>query len=679
MPLIGRLQSIGVGRRLVCGWPARGRFGRHSFWRRLDLLLRQQPARSPAPDRTPDAARAHTRCRTAACVGPKEYTRHSPQKSWPHCPADGRSAASNWCLRAVLVHGGPASVGGVGVDGHGRSAGGSFGPCTRTILHVTRRPRVEPSCFDPGNGPDRAVRPAAVAGRPGPQSRRIRCPDQRARTCSPPATPAPTMAELWSPEHKIVLERRAVDRGARGPARPRASTCRDEVIEAYREGRRPGRPRLDRRPGAGHPPRREGPHRGVLRPRRPRAHPQGHDLAGPHRERRAAAGPPRAGARPGPDGRGAGPAGRAGRRARRPGHHRPQPQRRRPRPPPSASASPTPARSCCRRSTGSTTSSPATRCGASRARSAPSRTSSTCSTATSSGSTSSSGASPRHLGFDAVLTNVGPGVPPLARPRRRVRAGAGRGRARRAWPLTIRLMAGQELVTEGFQPGPGRLVGHAPQDEHPLAASASTASTSSCAATSRWSAGAGRRPVERGRRVAARSCAGWPCPTPSSPPTACSRRFLAVLDEFGAYPAVDRARARALPALPRHHQGAHGRGAGRRRARGGPRGHQGARGRRRPGAMREQGAEGNDLLDRLAADPRLGPRPRTRSTGLLADPLDFVGAAPRQVGGVRRPGRAHRRQPPRGRRLPPGAHPLTCRAQPQSRPDPQRHAPKEHQ
>ncbi len=31
-------------------------------------------------------------------------------------------------------------------------------------------------------------------------------------------------------------------------------------------------------------------------------------------------------------------------------------------------------------------------------------------------------------------------------------------------------MAGHELVTEGFKPGPGRLVGDAAQDEHPLAA-----------------------------------------------------------------------------------------------------------------------------------------------------------------------------------------------------------------
>ena len=39
-----------------------------------------------------------------------------------------------------------------------------------------------------------------------------------------------------------------------------------------------------------------------------------------------------------------------------------------------------------------------------------------------------------HLGFTNVLDSVGPGLPALARPRRRVRPGAGRPRHRRAWP-----------------------------------------------------------------------------------------------------------------------------------------------------------------------------------------------------------------------------------------------------
>ena len=124
------------------------------------------------------------------------------------------------------------------------------------------------------------------------------------------------MVDLWSPEHKVVLERQlwvAVlraqhDLGRRRPARG---------DRRLRGGDRPGRPRVHRGPRAGHPPRREGADRGVLRPRRPRAHPQGHDLARPDRERRAAAGPRGARARPRPDGHRAGPPGRAGRRARR--------------------------------------------------------------------------------------------------------------------------------------------------------------------------------------------------------------------------------------------------------------------------------------------------------------------------------------------------------------------------
>ena len=123
------------------------------------------------------------------------------------------------------------------------------------------------------------------------------------------------LAEIWSPEHKIVLERQlwiAVLRAQRDLGIDGARRRR----RGLRGGRRPGRPRLDRRARAGHPPRREGAHRGVLRARRARAHPQGDDLARPHRERRAAAGTPlaRGGARP--RRRHPGPPGPARRRAR---------------------------------------------------------------------------------------------------------------------------------------------------------------------------------------------------------------------------------------------------------------------------------------------------------------------------------------------------------------------------
>jgi adenylosuccinate lyase len=50
-------------------------------------------------------------------------------------------------------------------------------------------------------------------------------------------------------------------------------------------------------------------------------------------------------------------------------------------------------------------------------------------------------------------------------------------------------------------------------------------------------------------------------------------------------------------------------------------------------AMREEGAERNDLLDRLAADPRL-PLDRAALDALLADRVSFTGMAGAQVAEV---------------------------------------------
>jgi adenylosuccinate lyase len=50
-------------------------------------------------------------------------------------------------------------------------------------------------------------------------------------------------------------------------------------------------------------------------------------------------------------------------------------------------------------------------------------------------------------------------------------------------------------------------------------------------------------------------------------------------------------------------------------------------------AMREQGAERNELLDRLAADERL-PLDREALAALMADKLSFTGAAADQVAAV---------------------------------------------
>ena len=96
---------------------------------------------------------------------------------------------------------------------------------------------------------------------------------------------------------------------------------------------------------------------------------------------------------------------------------------------------------------------------------------------------------------------------------------------------------------------------------------------------------AGRRPVERGRRLLL-----------GRPPGGAARRVLrrrrAVRDvpdrarRVRRLPGRDRARAGPLPAVPGHHQGADGRGAQRRRPRDRARGDQGARGRGRAGDAR---------------------------------------------------------------------------------------------
>ena len=180
------------------------------------------------------------------------------------------------------------------------------------------------------------------------------------------------------------------------------------------------------------------------------------------------------------------------------GDHRPQPQRRRPghhagqalrqRRRGDPAGLPTASRSC----------SPATRCGASRARWAPSRTSSTCSTATSTGSTSSRRPWPATSASTTCSTNVGQVYPrslDLDVVSALVQAAAGPS----SLALTIRLMAGHELATEGFQPGSGRFVGHAPQDEHPLVR-AHQRLRGDPPGPSHDGRRPGRRPVERGRR-----------------------------------------------------------------------------------------------------------------------------------------------------------------------------------
>ncbi|HVN51325.1 MAG TPA: adenylosuccinate lyase, partial [Acidimicrobiales bacterium] len=105
--------------------------------------------------------------------------------------------------------------------------------------------------------------------------------------------------------------------------------------------------------------------------------------------------------------------------------------------------------------------------------------------------------------------------------------------------------------------------------------------------------------------------------------------FLSVLEGFGAYPAVIAAELdRYLPflATTKVLVSAVRAGVGREAA------HEAIKEHAVAVALeqREQGVAGNDLVERLAADPRLGLDAGALA-GILAEPIDFVGAAPHQV------------------------------------------------
>ncbi len=105
--------------------------------------------------------------------------------------------------------------------------------------------------------------------------------------------------------------------------------------------------------------------------------------------------------------------------------------------------------------------------------------------------------------------------------------------------------------------------------------------------------------------------------------------FLTVLADFGDYPAViERELDRYLPflATTKVLVAAVRNGVGREQAHEVIKEHAVAAALR----LREEGAQENDLLDRLAADPRLGLAP-AELEGILAAPIDFVRRAPDQV------------------------------------------------
>ncbi|MEV0368027.1 adenylosuccinate lyase [Nocardia fusca] len=234
----------------------------------------------------------------------------------------------------------------------------------------------------------------------------------------------------------------------------------------------------------------------------------------------------------------------------------------------------------------------------------------------------------RHLGFTSVLTSVGQ-VYPRSLDHDVLSALVQIGAAQSSLAHTIRLMAGHELVTEGFQPGQ---VGSSAMP-HKM-------NTRSCERVN------GLQVVLRGYGSMAAELAGaqWnegdvfcsvvrrvALPDAFFAIDGMMETFLTVLAEFGAYPAViARELDRYLPflATTRILMAAVRAGVGREAAHEVIKEHAVAVAL----AMREQGHE-PDLLDRLAADDRL-PLDRAALDAALAEKSAFIGAADAQVAEV---------------------------------------------
>ena len=192
---------------------------------------------------------------------------------------------------------------------------------------------------------------------------------------------------------------------------------------------------------------------------------------------------------------------------------------------------------------------------------------------------------------------------------------------------TLRLMAGQELATEGFKPGqvgssamPHKMNSRSCERVNGFAVILSGHLTMATGLVGdQWNEGDVSCSVVR--RVM--------LPDAFMAIDGLFETFLTVLDELGVYPAViQRELDRYLPFLgtTRILVAAVQRGVGREVVHEVIKEHAVAVAL----AMREEGRVDNDLLDRLAADDRL-PLDRPALDDLLADPAAFVGAAPRQV------------------------------------------------
>ena len=230
-----------------------------------------------------------------------------------------------------------------------------------------------------------------------------------------------------------------------------------------------------------------------------------------------------------------------------------------------------------------------------------------------------------HLGFARVLDSVGQ-VYPRSLDYDVVTTLVQVASAPSNAATTIRLMAGAELVTEGFKAGqvgssamPHKMNSRSSERINGLAVILrGYASMVGELAGDQWNEGDVSCSVVR--RIA--------LPDSFFAADGLFETFLTVLDEFGAFPAViDRELERYLPflATTKVLMAAVRAGVGRETAHEVIREHAVAVAL----AMRA-GVPDNDLLDRLAADERLGLT-RDRLDALIAEPMDFTGAARDQV------------------------------------------------
>ncbi len=231
-----------------------------------------------------------------------------------------------------------------------------------------------------------------------------------------------------------------------------------------------------------------------------------------------------------------------------------------------------------------------------------------------------------HLGFTQVLASVGQVYPrsldlDVVSALSQVAAGPS------SLATTIRLMAGLDLVTEGFRPGqvgssamPHKMNSRSCERVNGFAVLLRGYLTMVAdLAGSQWNEGDVSCSVVR--RVA--------LPDAFFAIDGLFETFLTVLDDFGAFPAViDRELERYLPFLSTTKvlMAAVRKGVGRETAHEAIKEHAVAVAL----AMREDALEGNDLIARLAADARLGMT-QAELQALVAEPLSFTGAAASQV------------------------------------------------